>query len=191
MLRAKNDGKVRKSIFWSPKWGFEISGFCQFLAKFLTSNGSRKCLTEQPFTERSMFLLSLRKCGNLKKWMCFCVLKALNSFFQLSWKEKTCLLSAVNIEHENFDKKIHIGWSIAFFKDFLAPLRISLRKGEKRQKTACTYKEEFIFRNFHTWCSPHIKDVFCLFKKVEKMNLKPLKRKNPFTFLIFEGYYAQ
>ena len=58
----------------------------------------RKSLTEQSFSERS----SLRK---LKKWMGFCVLKALNSFFQLSWKEKTCLLSAANIEYKNFGRK--------------------------------------------------------------------------------------
>ena len=115
--------------------------------------------------------------------MFFCVLKAFNWFFRFSWKEKACLLSAVNIEHKNFDKKIHIVWFIAYFKNFLAPLRISLRKGEKRQKMACTYKEEFIFRNFHTRCWPQIKDTFFLFTKIEKINLKPLKRKNPFTFL--------
>ena len=102
-----------------------------------------------------------------------------------------CLLSAANIEYENLEEKYHIDNYIAFFGTFLTPLRISLRKGEKRQKTACTYKEEFIFRNFHAQCSPQIKDVFFLFTKVEKMNLKPLKRKNPFTFLVFEGYYAQ
>ena len=120
--------------------------------------------------------------------MDFCVLKALNWFFQFLWKEKTCVLSAVNIEHENFDKKIHFGWSIAFLKDFLAPLRFSLREHKKRQKTPCTYKKEFLVRNFYTRCSPQIKDMFFLFTKVEKMNLKPLKRKNPFTFLNFPHF---
>ena len=129
--------------------------------------------------------------GNLKKWMGFCVLKALNWFFRFSWKEKTCLLSAGNIKHKNFDKKIHIGCFITFFKDFWAPLRISFKKRKKCPKTACAYKEEFFLRNFHTRCSPQIKDRFFLFTKIERMNLKPLKRKNPFTFLIFEGYYAQ
>ena len=120
--------------------------------------------------------------------MAFCVFKASNWFFQLSWKEKTCLLSAANIECENFDMRIHIGWFIAFFKDFFAPFRISLRKRKKCQKTTCTYKEEFFLRNFHTRCSPQIKDMFFLFTKVEKMNLKPLKRKNPFTFLNFPHF---
>ena len=137
------------------------------------------------------FLQSLGNVGKLKKLMGFCVLNALDSFFQLSWKDKRCLLSAVNISHENFDKKIHIGWSMAFFKDFLASLRISLRKRKKCQKKACTRKEEFFLRNFHTRCSPQIKDIFFLFMKVEKMNSKPLKRKNPFIFLVFEGHYAQ
>ena len=59
--------------------------------------------------------------------MGFCVLKAFNWFFRFSWKEKTCLLSAVNIEHKNFDKKIHIVWFIAFLKDFLGPLKEASR----------------------------------------------------------------
>ena len=75
--------------------------------------------------------------------------------------------------------------------DFLAALRISLKKGKKRQKTAYTRKEEFFVQNFHTRCSPQIKDMFFLFTKVEKMNLKPLKRKKTFTFLDFEAHYAQ
>ena len=129
--------------------------------------------------------------GNLKKWMGFCVLKALNWFFRFSWKEKTCLLSAVNIEHKNLNKKIYIGWFIAFFEDFLASLRISLRNSKKRQKKACAYKEEFVLRNFYTRCSPQIKDMFFLFTKVEKMNLKPLKRKNPFTFLVFSQIFKK
>ena len=119
--------------------------------------------------------------------MGFCVLKALNWFFQFSWKEKMCLLSAANIEHENFEK-IHIGWFIAFLKDFLTPLRISLRKGKKRQKTLCTYKEEFILRNFYTRCSPQIKDTFFLFTKIQKINSKSLKRKNAFSFLNFTHF---
>ena len=44
-LRAQNDGNLGKSIFSSSKWDLEISGFCHFLAKFLTSNGCRKFLT--------------------------------------------------------------------------------------------------------------------------------------------------
>ena len=100
--------------------------------------------------------------------MGFCDLKALNWFFRFSWKEKTCLLSAGNIEHKNFDKKIHVGWFIAFFKDFLTPLRISSKKCKKCQKSACTYKEEFFLRSFHTRCSPQIKDRLFLFTKIDK-----------------------
>ena len=141
-------------------------------------------LAEQSFTERS----SLWK---LKKWIGFCVLKVLNWFFRFSWKEKTCLLSAVNIEHKNFDKKIHIAWFIAFFKDFLAPLRISLRNGEKRQKTAFACEYRFFLRNFHARCRPQIKDMFFLFTKIWKINSEALKRKSAFSLLVFQDYYVQ
>ena len=80
-------------------------------------------LTEQSFTGRS----GLQK---LKKWMGFCVLKASNSFFQLSWKEKTCLLSAANIECKNFEQEILFCTYKAFFGVFYPFLRKSLREPE-------------------------------------------------------------
>ena len=67
------------------------------------------CLTEQSFTERSTFLLSLRKCGKFKKVDGFLRFKGFKLIFSIFVKRKTCLLSAANIEYENFDKKIHIG----------------------------------------------------------------------------------
>ena len=63
----------------------------------------------------------LRKCEKFKKWMGFCVLKTLNSFFQLSWKEKTCLLSAANIEYKNFEEQI----LLCTHKPFLAFFTVS------------------------------------------------------------------
>ena len=59
---------------------------------------------------------------NLKNWMHFCVLKTSNWFFEFSWKEKMCLLSAANIEYKNFEEKYHIDYYIRFFgslKEFL------------------------------------------------------------------------
>ena len=45
-----------------------------------------------------------------------------------------CLLSAANIECKNLEEKYHIDYYIAFFGTFLAPLRNSLRSGEKHEK---------------------------------------------------------
>ena len=45
-----------------------------------------------------------------------------------------CLLSAANIEYKNFEEKYHIDYYIALFGTFLAPLRNSLRSGEKQEK---------------------------------------------------------
>ena len=91
---------------------------CQetFCALVILDPQTKYFLTEQSFTERS----GLQK---LKKWMGFCVLKALNSFFQLSWKEKTCLLSAANIEYENFKQKILLCAYNPLFELFLQSLR--------------------------------------------------------------------
>ena len=117
--------------------------------------------------------------------MDFCDLKALNSFFQLSWKEKTCLLSAANIEYKNFEEKYNIDNYIAFFGTFLSPLRNSLKSAEKHEKAAFACEYKFFLRNYHARCWPQIKDMFFLFTKIEKNNLKPVKRKNLFTFLVF------
>ena len=52
-------------------------------------------------------------------------------------------------------------------------------------------KYVIFLRNFYARCSPQIKDMFFLLTKIEKINLKPLKRKNPFCFLVLQEYYAQ
>ena len=99
-------------------------------------------------TGRSAFLNFFGNWGKLKNRMGFCVLEVSNWFFQFSSKEKTCLLSAVNIEHKNFENKIHIGRFIAFFKDFLARLRISFRNGKKHQKMIWPCKYDFFSEIF-------------------------------------------
>ena len=148
-------------------------------------------LTEQSFTERSAFYVSLRNVWNLKNWMHFCVLKTSNWFFEFLWKEKMCLLSAANIEYKNIEEKYHIDYYNAFFGTFLAPLRNSLRSVEKHEKTSFACEYRFFLRNFHARCWPQIKHMFFLFTKIEKINSKALKRKSAFSLLVFQDYYVQ
>ena len=73
------------------------------------------------------------------------------------------------------------GHFLRFFKEILKGARKSLKNAIKQPI--------WIFcRNFYARCSPQIKDMFFLFTKIEKINLKPLKRKNPFTFLNFPHF---
>ena len=120
--------------------------------------------------------------------MHFFVLKPLNWFFQFSWKEKTCLLSAVSIWDEHFEKRIHIRTQKPFFRVFHRFLRNSLRGPKKCQKTQCNSQYDIFLRNFYTRCSPQIKGTFFLFTKVQKLNSKALKRKNAFSFLNFAHF---
>ncbi len=46
-------------------------------------------------------------------------------------------------------------------------------------------------RNFHARCSAQIKDTFFLFTKIEKIDLKPSKRKIPFHILVFPHFRKQ
>ena len=138
-------------------------------------------LTEQSLTGRSSL-------GKLINWMHFFVLKPLNWFFQFSWKEKTCLLSAVSIWHENFEERIYIRTQKPFFRVFHRFLRNSLRGPKKCQKTQCNSQYDIFLRDFYTRCSPQIKDTFFLFTKIQKINSKSLKRKNAFSFLNFTHF---
>ena len=72
---------------------------------------SKTSLTEYSLTGRSSL-------GKLINWMHFFVLKHLNWFFQFSWKEKTCLLSAVGIWYDNFEERIYIRTQQPFFRAF-------------------------------------------------------------------------
>ena len=74
--------------------------------------------------------------------MDFCVLKALNWFFQFSWKEKACLLSAANIEHKNLQEKIHIYKYKAFF---LTILKKFLKETKNSQKYDRLININFLF----------------------------------------------
>ena len=98
-------------------------------------------LTEQSLTGRSSL-------GKLINWMYFFVLKPLNWFFQFSWKEKTCLLSAVSIWHESLEEIIYICTQKLFFRVFHRFLRNSLRGPKKYQKTQCKSQYDIFLRDF-------------------------------------------
>ena len=120
--------------------------------------------------------------GNLKKWMGFCVLKAFNWFFRFSWKEKTCLLSAVNIEHENFDTKSHIGWFIGFFMDFFGSLKDFLKKGWKTPKNGLYVQRRIYFSKFlYSMFAADKRRVFS-FHESWKNEFKAFKTQKPIHF---------
>ena len=115
-------------------------------------------LTEQSHTGRSSL-------GKLINWMHFFFLKPLNWFFQFSWKEKTCVLSAVSIWHENFEERIYIRTQKPFFRVFHHFLRNSLKGPKKCQKTQYNSQYDIFLRDFYTRCSPQIKDAFFFSQK--------------------------
>ena len=125
--------------------------------------------------------------GNLKKWMGFCVLKALNWFFRFSWKEKTCILSAVNIEHKNLNKKIYIGWFIAFFEDFLASLKISLRNSKNAKKGLCVQRRICSSKFLYSMFAADKRHIFS-FHENSKNQFEVFKAKKCIQFFKFHTF---
>ena len=119
--------------------------------------------------------------------MRFCVLKTSNWFFEFSWKKNVSFICG---EHRvwKFRRKNSSLCVQAVFWHFLRFLKEILKGAKKSLKTRSINHYEFSYRNFYARCSPQIKDMFFLFTKIEKINWKPLKRKNPFTFLNFPHF---
>ena len=146
---------------------------------------SSSFLTKQSLTERSNL-------GKLINWMHFSVLKPLNWFFQFLWKEKTCLLSAVSIWHENFEERIYIRTQKQLFRVFSPLLKEFLNKGTKKvQKTQCNSQYGVSLRDFYTRCSPQIKDTFFLFTKIQENQFEVFKTQKFIQFFKFHTFLKE